>query len=319
MNAKTPRASTQRRNYGFGRRVDWAGKQALKQRFGGGHFSTVATHSMRWSAFAQWAKESAAIKDMRQIDADLVQRYASHLQQIGHAVATVQNAVSTVNVVLTHASQGQWSKLSPLKLAGAPRSNIRMTVPASLDLQKHQAAVAAMRSNGMHRAAAIADLARNFGVRSEEAVKSNLDRWQQEAKIHSQVNVQEGTKGGRDVDRWIPVTEAGRAALTAARAARPAGSRNLLVSSESYGEAREGWIRQGRQAYADATGGRGYHDARAAYACARYAFLTDHSAPVVTGMRTADRDADLNAREVISVELGHGRPDVLVSYVGSRR
>ncbi|MCF7997248.1 MAG: hypothetical protein K9L32_09620 [Chromatiaceae bacterium] len=65
---------------------------------------------------------------------------------------------------------------------------------------------------------------------------------------------------------------------------------------------------------------RGYHDARAAFACERYQALSGQPAPVIAGgQHLADREADGQAREVIAVELGHGRTDVVAAYIGSAR
>ena len=68
------------------------------------------------------------------------------------------------------------------------------------------------------------------------------------------------------------------------------------------------------------TGIKNYHDLRAAYAADRYFEETGHLAPCNNnGRRTTERSIDLQAREIIAEELGHGRTDVLVSYVGSRK
>jgi len=186
------------------------------------------------------------------------------------------------------------------------------------------ARVPSLQEAGLPRAAATLELAREFCVRREEAVKANLDRWAREAACHDQhgnssVSVQEGTKGGRDVDRWIPVGEAHRQALANALAARPAGSANLIAPHETYAQlaiSRGGEITQGRDIL-KYHGLPGYHDSRAAYACERYEQITGLPAPAVAGERLAPKDDDLKARLAISKELGHGRVDVLVSYVGS--
>ena len=155
-------------------------------------------------------------------------------------------------------------------------------------------------------------------MRSEEATKADLGRLSQEASRLGKVNVLEGTKGGRSAPRWVPVTATGRAALQAALDARPEGSRNLIAPGESYRSWREGELRSGRDLL-HGHGAKGFHDARAAYACQRYQELTGHEAPATAGHRGADRDADRAARAVIAGELGHGRPDVCRAYVGSSR
>jgi hypothetical protein len=39
------------RNFGYGRQLSYAGRQALNDMFGGGHYGTVKAHSDRWQAF----------------------------------------------------------------------------------------------------------------------------------------------------------------------------------------------------------------------------------------------------------------------------
>ena len=38
------------RNFGYGRQMSYAGPQALKDLFGGGHYGTVKAHSDQWQA-----------------------------------------------------------------------------------------------------------------------------------------------------------------------------------------------------------------------------------------------------------------------------
>lgn len=44
------------RNFGYGRQLSYAGPQALKDLFAGGHFATVKAHSDRWQAFVRWCQ-----------------------------------------------------------------------------------------------------------------------------------------------------------------------------------------------------------------------------------------------------------------------
>ncbi|MCE0734263.1 integrase domain-containing protein [Halomonas sp. G15] len=309
--------------------MEFAAKNALRDYYGQGHFETVATHTQRWKPFVDWAREQG-VRDLSQIDSrDLATAYAGHVQERVEAgtlaVSTAQNRLSTVNTTFAALRGDRHVKISPSQYAG-PRSNVRITAPAALDTDRVQGAIAALQEAGLTRAAVTLELARAFGVRREEAVKADLDRWAREAARHDQhgnsyVNVQEGTKGGRDADRWIPVGEAQRQALANALAARPADSRNLIASHERYVDvaiARSSELNRAR-AILQQHGLPGYHDSRAAYACARYLQITGHPAPAVAGERLAPKDKDLEARLTISKELGHGRVDVLVSYVGSRR
>lgn len=312
------------RNFGYGKQMSYAAKAALRDYYGQGHHSTVATHVQRWQAFVDWAKEQG-VRDLARVDSrEIAEAYAEHVQarvEAGTlAVSTAQNRISTVNRVFTALRGDSYVQLSPREYAG-PRSNVRTTAPAALEPPRVQGAVAALREAGLSRAAATLELARAFGVRREEAVKSDLDRWSREAARHGAVNVLDGTKGGRNAARWIPVGDAQRQALANALAVRPAGSANLIAPAERYVDVainRNSELNQGREILKQ-HGLPGYHDARAAYACERYEQLTGHPAPAVAGERLASKAEDLRARTIISSELGHGRIDVLVSYVGSRQ
>lgn len=71
------------RNFGYGRQLSYAGQQALKDLFAGGHFATVKAHSDRWQAFVRWCRseDGPGYNDARQIDRRTLQDYAAHLRQ----------------------------------------------------------------------------------------------------------------------------------------------------------------------------------------------------------------------------------------------
>jgi len=318
------------RNFGYGKQMEYAAKAALRDHYGQGHHGTVAAHASRWSSFATWAREQG-IRDTAKVDSrELATAYAQYVAgqvEAGElAVATAQNRISTVNTVFAALRGDRHVQVSPREYTG-PRSHVRTEAPAALDESRVQNTVEALREAGLPRAAAVLELARAFGVRREEAVKANLDRWAREAVRYDavnqsyRINVVDGTKGGRDADRWITVGDAQRQALENALSARPEDSRNLIASHESYAQlaiSRAGEIAEGREILQQ-HGLPGYHDARAAYACERYAQITSYPAPAVSGERLAPKTLDHLARTTISGELGHGRVDVLVSYVGSSR
>lgn len=312
------------RNFGYGKQATYAGRQALRDYYGQGHHATVATHAERWAPFAAWAREQG-VRDLAKADNhELATSYAEHVKTQVEAgaisVATAQNRISSVNTTFAALRGDRAVQISPSEYAGR-RSNIRSETPDALDTVRVQTAAEALRGARLPRAAAVLELARAFGVRREEAVKADLDRWSREAVRHGAINVLEGTKGGRDAPRWVPVGEAQQQVLASAIAARPDGSQNLIAADESYAQlaiSRGGETGQGR-AILQQHGLTGYHDARAAYACQRYEQITGCPAPAVAGQRQAPRDLDRQARATISAELGHGRLDVLTSYVGSSR
>jgi site-specific recombinase XerD len=318
------------RNFGYGKKMEYAAKMALQDFYGQGHYETVATHTDRWAQFANWAR-AVGVRDLAKTDnRELAKAYAEHvkaeIEKGNIAVSTAQNRISTVNVVFAALRGDRHVRISPREYAG-PRSNVRTVTPAALDENRVQNAATTLREAGLNRAAAVLELARTFGVRREEAIKANLDRWSREANRYDEIsktyriNVIDGTKGGRDADRWIIISEAQRQALQHALDARPLGSANLIAPHERYVDvaiARSSELNRARDILKQ-HGLPGYHDARAAYACARYEQITGYPAPAVAGMRLASKALDRQARVTISTELGHGRIDVLVSYVGSSR
>lgn len=294
----------------------YAGQQVLRRQFGAGRYGTRRGHGDRWRVFSQVMRSEYGIRDMRLITADHVREFVDTRLENGYAATTLHNDVSTVNVILEYASEGRWHPLSPRALVG-PRTNVRREAPTSYALDMKQV-VAAM--GAFHRAAVAFALGLTFGVRSREASLADVLRWINEAEMYGAINITDGTKGGRGkfIDRWVPVTPQGAVALTLARAAVPGGSRNLLRPSESYQQWRDGELRRGRDALHQ-VGIRGYHDARAAYACTRYRGLAGHEAPAVAGERLAERAVDRAARAVIAEELGHGRIAVTSAYLGSAK
>lgn len=304
------------RNHGWGRSMAFAGRQIAQSRYAS--YSSRDIVGDRWAKFAEWARSELGIRDMRDVTEATVRQYGQFLSQSDYAISTAQNLISAVNTVMAYAREGAWQSVSPRELIGQARSQVRATAPVTLDRGRYEAAREALRAAGLDRAAAALGLAREFGVRIEEAVKADLARWAREADRHGAINVQEGAKGGRRAPRWVPVRPQGREALKTALRASPAASRNLIAPTESYRQIRDGEIRAGRAILHD-HGLRGYHDARAAYACERYQELTGRPAPAVAGQRVADRGADRAARQTIGAELGHGRIDVLAAYVGSAR
>ncbi len=281
------------KNFGFGKQMAWAGKNALADRYGDGHYGTQAAHGERWQQFCEHAREQG--------------------------VRDVQNLLSSVNVVLEVMRGDSLLKVSPSELVGE-RNSVRQESPAGLQREWLQQAVSDLRDKDEARVAAVAELARELGLRFREA--SLLDArttLKQANSSKGAVNITEGTKGGRGhvVDRWVQVLPLSTPVLQ--RAAELQGNgRNLIPKGSSYVQWRDHtyhvWSKVAKEFEL-----KGFHDLRAAYVCERYEQLTGQPAPVVADERIADKREDLEAREVISAELGHGRVDVVSAYVGSAR
>ena len=78
------------RNFGYGRQLSYAGPQALRHLFGGGHYGTVKAHSDRWQAFVRWCRseDGPGFNDARQIDRQTLLDYAVHLRHQLNKVAS---------------------------------------------------------------------------------------------------------------------------------------------------------------------------------------------------------------------------------------
>ncbi|KAA0994380.1 integrase [Pseudomonas sp. ANT_J12] len=316
------------RNFGYGRQLSYAGPQALRDMFVGGHYGTVKAHSDRWQAFVRWrrSEKGPGLNDARRIDRQILLDYAGYLrQQVEHdelAIATAQNRLSSVNRTMAALRGDQYVRVaSPSKALGMQRTSVRTMSPQGQD-RDHVKRIADVLSEHLQpRAAAIAKLARAAGMRLREAILADIPRLQREAERYGKINIQDGTKGGRSgasAPRWIWVDNHIREALTYAEQVSPVGSGNLLAPNESYLDLQQRIIRPARDIL-HAHNLKGFHELRAAYACERYEQITNRLAPVKGGIcYQLDPHLDQEARVQISYELGHGRIDVVSAYIGGR-
>ena len=243
------------RNFGYGRQLSYAGPQALKDLFAGGHFATVKAHGDRWQAFVRWCRseDGPGYNDARQIDRQTLCYYAAYLrQQIEQGelgIATAQNRLSSVSRTLAALRGDQDVRIvSPSQALELQRSTVRTRAPDCQDRQQVQRVLERLGDQHHERVAAIVLLARN----------------------------------------------------------------------ESYAAFLQQTVRPARETL-HKQGLKGFHELRAAYACERYEQLTGHAAPVNGGhCYRIDRDFDRQARQQISLELGHNRIDVVVAYIGGR-
>ena len=316
------------RNFGYGRQLSYAGPQALKDMFGGGHYGTIKAHCDRWRAFVKWCRSELGpgINDARRIDRKVLADYAAYLRDmVGRgdlAVSTAQNRLSSVNRTLAALRGDQCVKLSsPSKALGMQRTGVRHSVPQGQDREQVKQIVDALCSRDQRRAAAIVLLAKATGMRLREAILADLPRLSREADGVGRINIQDGTKGGRagaSAPRWIAVDDHVRDALWFALQVSPVGSRNLIAPNESYLNVLQEIVRPARDIL-HAYNLKGFHELRAAFACERYELITKHRAPINGGQCCQlDQRLDQQARRQISYELGHGRSDVVAAYIGGR-
>lgn len=280
---------------------------------GGTSFSTVATVLQRFDKFVCFARERG-VSRLDKITRLLVQSYAVFLRDSDYSAAYQQNLLSAVNTVLTKGYERQnqrWQPVTGRAEGLSRRDNVRKS-PTTSKEQLLQA-----QADMPEHAAVVAGLARELGLRSKEAALLNARAALKEAKEKLLVTIVDGTKGGRT--RNVPVTQPSQVDALIKAARLQGDNRSLIPSHQTWVEFRATTLYNGRAALKRA-GIAGYHALRAAYAADRYLEVTGSLAPCNTNCRrTAERAIDLHAREIIAEELGHGRTDVLVSYVGSRK
>jgi hypothetical protein len=309
------------RNFGYGKQMEWAGRQALRDRYGNGHYGTVAGHAERWRQFVAWCRDDRNIRDARAVDADIVQAYGNSLGDkvaAGMSPAYAQNLLSSVNVVLQAMRGDRQIRVAPADFVGQ-HSRTRIDSPAGLDRKGVRQCADHLRMNGHERIAAMVEVARALGLRLREASLLNARVALGVLKKHGAVNITAGTKGGRGhhVDRWVPVSGAAIGCLVRAAKAQGQG-RNLIPPDLSWRQ----WNSKVHHVWAavrDDYGLKKIHDLRAAYACERYRQLTGSAAPVVAGRLCVDRSTDRAARLTIAHELGHARTEVVSAYIGGTR
>jgi integrase len=269
--------------------------------------------------FADAAK-AEGVGRMERIDRDLVMRWGQQLAEMvgcGELSAAYgQVLLSAINTVMLLVRPG-WTPVRPVADCGiARRDTVRRTPPP--DRASYDQAVDALRAQGHERVAAVVVLARELGLRRQEASLINARAALRQAKA-GRIRVALGTKGGRPRD--VRITDERQIEALRVAAAAQGSDRSMVPTGTTWAQWRDGELRHASTTIAEIAGCRGLHDLRAAFACQLYEAIAGAPAPVMTGgIMTATRDADLDARRQIAVELGHGddRIEVTAAYLGGR-
>lgn len=307
------------RNYGISRNLDVAGRIVLTNAAKNGaiSFGSAARLIQSWNKFSAFAVKEG-VKKMETITRELVKKFGSQeaerVREGTLSASSSQNSVSAVNTVLRLVPEKHWQSVSPRKDCGiSARSNVRETAPASETTYQQTLEALSERP----REAALVQLCREFGLRSEEASLLHVRTALRHAEAKGEIRVTLGTKGGRT--RVVPIAAPERQ-IPALKAACEAAEKsiNLIPREKTYVQWREGAMRHARDCAIE-HGASGLHDFRAAYACARYEQITEKNAPAIAGTRQVEKSIDKAARVTVSHELGHGRIDVTVSYLGSAK
>ena len=317
--ARHDRANPDARNFGLRSRDMYrARRDALRE--GMVSHSSRATMADRWRPFCQYAKSELGISDMRRIEPEHLERYATHLHERldrGElSPSTAQNYLSAVNRVMEIARGDRQVHLDPVRGAGLPnRSGIATEQHAMLQAEHDQ-----LRELVPDRLAAQLDLQRSLGLRFEESCKLDARALLTQAQDRGVIRIEDGTKGGRA--REVPITGEHQIAALA-RAAKLQGShRSLIPADQTYAAYREAAYQHGVR----------FHGERHAYAQERYATLAGAACPIAASVPHREHHAYLAAslgisaqdaseldhavRIQVSAELGHGRLDVTNAYLG---
>ncbi|WP_368890340.1 integrase domain-containing protein [Morganella morganii] len=265
-------------------------------RQGGGSFKTVADRSKLAARFAaKMAALNIQIRDVKHIKTYHIEKYIRSRQAEGISTRTLQNEMAAVRNILTTAGRAkladpQHEKLSnkALGLAGASRDGTKVAISEERYLaavsgaEKQDAGVAALQ------------LARCFGLRTEEAVQSvkSLKTWQQALlRGEARVRVVFGTKGGRPRDTTVidrdKMLHAVNHALTVAAA-----QNGRLVDRPELKSAIDRYRNVARKA--GLTGKSAPHSLRYAWAVEAVEFHT----------RNGMSEKEVSA--MVSMDLGHG-------------
>lgn len=158
------------------------------------------------------------------------------------------------------------------------------------------------------------ELQREFGLRRAECLLIRVS----EADTGSHLALQRSwTKGGRA--RTIPILETSqRDLLERIKAFLPSPGSSLIPPDRSLKDQTYRYKAATRRA-----GLSSMHGLRHCYAQRRYETLTGLPAPVhwttPRPLTPQERQADHEARELIAEELGHGRAQIVTTYIGSLR
>lgn len=302
------------RNFGYGKQMHYAAKQALVDRYGNDNkFGTQASHHARFKQFAIWCKEKG-IKDARDLNLETVACYVNSVSEKVEkeemSISYAQNLISSVNVVLSAMRGDNNLKTSPSNAVGV-RSHIRENSPISYDRSQYQLALDKLASPEAKMSLV---LAREFGLRLREVglfrPKEALAQYHRTGRI----DIQRGVKGGRSTPREITITA--RQAVLLERAKELLGKAKCLV--DRYGKFtawKNAFYREYQESGARDLIGK-FHDNRAAFACEKIKELTGKEARVINPRTTLTKQEEYQAKLLVAAMLGHGRVDVVASYTG---
>lgn len=265
------------------------------------------------------------VKDLRNITRDHVLLYAEQLiyyYEIGrYKPSTIQNYLSRVNVALQYASRSEKLHVDPCREAGMPRKSGIAAYDHSTSIYNHNMAKLLVDE----RLGVILDLQRFLGLRFKEACLINAIKTYYHAINTNLICIELGTKGGKS-RKFLISNEIQLSVLY--RASIIQGEHYSLIPEEFL------WVQFQRLCYRNISDiDILFNGERHCYANDRYQQLMGVKSPVRSKIKHGERhheyiakklgislsdarERDMNARLIISNELGHERINITNSYLG---
>lgn len=281
----------------------------------GGRYAWCAASIARWKKFCVFC-EKVDVGSIADIDYGIVALYAESISSC--SISTRHNYISVINVVM-RMLKSQWVPVSPRRLAGEKRSFVNSN-PVIIDRRLVHKITSQLTEANHPLLADVVNLAFYFGLRRREAALLELKNALHEAEQFGWIDIVRGTKGGRgrSVQRRVPVDDHQLAILQGI--CERLGERRCLVPEGKTYKKFSDYISNELLPVLKENGISRLHDLRAVYACNRYQEISgfvaprNHSDPLLL----ASSSADTHAREIITGELGHGRIEIVSSYVGRK-
>jgi integrase len=307
-----------RRNYGYGRSLEFAVRCALRDGYTEGRYNTRRTYVSKFNNFIAFMRNNR-IHDFCNVWPSLVKEYAESLYgrvlsgdfSLNYAV----DCLSAVNCIMSIMRGDNFLWISPREYLG-PRLFVRQDAPETLDIRVVEAAALHLLENGEKRLAGVLRLCSYFGLRYREASLLNVRSALRSARRSGKVTVSRGTKGGRT--RTVEVGPVGIDVLRSL--IRVVGPADNLIPIDWTFKKWQGYCYRTWRKYASQIGiDNRFKELRAGFACRVYQDVTGAPAPVLAGGRVVDRELDRVARMLVSTELGHGREQIAGAYIGTTR
>lgn len=306
-----------KRNYGYGRSLKYAAKQALKALIGA-RFSTIASHCNRFNLFTDFCKKHNT-NNAIYITQELFENYALFVQKrtfIGDiSTHYAHNLISSVNVVMHAFRRDKKIWLSPKQLFG-PRCHIRKVAP-NMSLGDVKLACKKINVEVGSDIALIIWLARILGLRLREAILIDAKKALKQAKKNGFVDIRRGTKGGRGkkVERLIESNK--RIVFALNLSALVQGTRKSFIPNDEKLITFYRRIHKVALPILKEFNINKIHDLRAAFACDEYEKELGIVAPVISGTSVKKTDDVKIKLSKVSKKLGHNREYIIDSYCGS--